>query len=262
MTTNRDVLAHRPCEMKTNRASQGFTLIELLVVMAIIAILASLLLPALSRAKSAAILARCKGNVRQQGIALALYTSDYQYFPVQAYAPAKNAKGVYCWYDALGAYLGNTPWGAGVLRCPTYQAKWKIYEGVGDRLNSAAGDSLGPYAYNGFGRDFLRGLGMSTGDKDDVDRRVREQKVIAPADMYALGDAILLVSWPNHFTGGMNWYNVPFRNILGDTVSLFFQHPKGYNMDFVDGHIETMRYNQLYSDELQYRRRWNSDNNP
>jgi prepilin-type N-terminal cleavage/methylation domain-containing protein len=56
---------------------QAFTLIELLVVIAVIGILASLLLPALARAKERAQGIRCVSNLRQLGVAVTLYTQEF-----------------------------------------------------------------------------------------------------------------------------------------------------------------------------------------
>src|SRR5438093_82823 len=59
----------------------GFTLIELFVVISIIAVVAALLLPALSRARAQANSIKCRSNLRQLSLELAMYVNDYHAYP-------------------------------------------------------------------------------------------------------------------------------------------------------------------------------------
>jgi prepilin-type N-terminal cleavage/methylation domain-containing protein/prepilin-type processing-associated H-X9-DG protein len=254
------------------RMTVGFTLIELLVVISIIAILASLLLPALAQAKAKSQSTACLNNEKQMGYALLMYVGENGgHYPFSAYVPAANAKKAVFWFDALAPYLGKAAWGKSAFKCPTY--KWTLYEGKGDGNQSLA-LALGSYAYNADGANavaqsttgmFPGGLGsIHTSISSPGWGAISESAVKVPSDMYALGDSKLLhiLVLPVGSMGGLFQYETAAwwdTDAWGLKSSKLVPH-KGYNMLFVDGHAAQIKPEFVFgkSNDICFMR-WNRD---
>ena len=193
---------------------------ELLVVIAIIAILAALLLPALSPAKEQGNSAVCKSNLRQTGIALAGYTQDFQAYPQAIYiisAPPQPLSDGF-WFDELAPYA-QAKWTTNLFAgladstsqlylCPSYaRAVGNLAPWPSDDLGPYAWKAYGAYGYNmyGVGGELVTngdgyfpsgpGLGLGGGflsngmSTTTYIPPTKVSYVLSPSHMVAVGDA-------------------------------------------------------------------------
>lgn len=123
---------------------RAFTLIELLVVIAIIAILAALLLPALANAKEKSKRTHCMNNLRQNGVAITMYSQDFNdAIPRSRWTDAEMATSDKCYDAYAGTLTATDAYGFGQL----YEAKTvptgRIFYCLSG--NVVKGDAAGPY---------------------------------------------------------------------------------------------------------------------
>lgn len=212
--------------MKSERA---FTLIELLVVIAIIALLVSILMPSLARAKELAKSAGCMTQERTVGWGLALYCEEsnaitpppYKLFSASPYLEMTPARYISLFDDKYIPYRGSTSYAP--------KEAWGCLS-VDDKTNERGSYCMNKRVYDISAQTVVEPWGSGSVIY------FKASLVKAPSSLYCMGEVV--PGWYDGFSG-------TFTETGVSAAPLTFRHAGRNNVLFYDNHVESLKITQI-----------------
>lgn len=238
------------CQVMVAERRKGFTLVELLVVIAIVALLMSVLVPALASARSGARKLVCKSNLRQLLLANIGYAGENDGFYVPAASDMWDNAGLHRWHGVREA-LGK-PFEPKRGPLAGYLADGEVKE-CPERVNFVKSDNWdtsfemggGGYGYNMAyigSRMWQSGLDSPEAFKASYARTTRTTEVAKPAQTLMFADAAMSNDGKSYME--YSFAVPPYTSYAGKVItayytspSIHFRHRDRANVGWVDGHV-------------------------